>query len=414
MITPSFSLTATERVLPKLALDFTTASLDPRVTFTRTTGVSNPATYVNSSGYVTSATNNQPRFDYNPITLVCKGLLIEESRANLCLYSEDISQSPWAFTRSSYSLDAAVSPANTTTADKLIENTAASNTHYVATTFAGTAGTTYTASIFLKAGERTQFRLRFTGTASFADVYFDLSAGTILATVAGSGTITSYGNGWYRCTITGASDLTGTCSFINYLCVGGTSIYTGNGSSGVYLWGAQLEAGAFATSYIPTTTTALTRNADLASMTGTNFSDWYNASEGTFLSSFNKVQNAYNYPFSVGDGTNNKFIQIASNAGGLTIIPAITDTTAQTSFSFTPVVGRNTAAIAYKENDIAACCNGNAVQTDILATIPTVNRMAIGKNVYFSIYLNSTVEEIYYFPQRLTNSEVQAITKWNT
>ena len=82
MITPSFALTATERVLPKLALDFTTASLDPRVTFTRTTGASNPATYFNSSGVLTAATNNQPRFDYNPVSLVCKGLLIEESRTN--------------------------------------------------------------------------------------------------------------------------------------------------------------------------------------------------------------------------------------------------------------------------------------------------------------------------------------------
>ena len=83
MITTSFGLTATERVLPKLALDFTTASLDSRVTFTRTTGASNPATYVNSSGAITAATNNQPRFDFNPVTLVCKGLLIEESRRNL-------------------------------------------------------------------------------------------------------------------------------------------------------------------------------------------------------------------------------------------------------------------------------------------------------------------------------------------
>ena len=77
MITPAFGLTATERVLPRLALDFTTASLDPRITFTRTTGASNPATYIDSSGVITAATNNQPRFDYDPVTLVCQGLLIE-------------------------------------------------------------------------------------------------------------------------------------------------------------------------------------------------------------------------------------------------------------------------------------------------------------------------------------------------
>ena len=74
MITPGFSLTATEKVLPKLALDFTTASLDAKVTFTRTTDATHPATYTNSSGLITSATDNAPRFDYNPLTLACKGL----------------------------------------------------------------------------------------------------------------------------------------------------------------------------------------------------------------------------------------------------------------------------------------------------------------------------------------------------
>ena len=111
MITPSFSLTATERVLPKLALDFTTASLDSRITFTRTTGASNPAAFVNSSGYITAATNDQPRFDYNPVTLACKGLLIEESRANLLLQSENFSTT-WTNFASSESLESVTNPTN--------------------------------------------------------------------------------------------------------------------------------------------------------------------------------------------------------------------------------------------------------------------------------------------------------------
>jgi hypothetical protein len=95
MITPSFGLTATERVLPKLALDFTTASLDSRVTFTRATGASNPATYIDSNGYVTATSDNQPRFDHNPITLACKGLLIEESRTNLLKHSDAFGNAIW-------------------------------------------------------------------------------------------------------------------------------------------------------------------------------------------------------------------------------------------------------------------------------------------------------------------------------
>ena len=84
MITPSFALTATERVLPRMALDFTTATLDPRVTFTRT---GDTATVTNSSGVITAINANLPRFDFDPTTLVCKGLLIEEARTNLLLNS---------------------------------------------------------------------------------------------------------------------------------------------------------------------------------------------------------------------------------------------------------------------------------------------------------------------------------------
>jgi len=94
MITPSFSLTATERVLPKLALDFTTANLDPRITFTRS---GSTATRVNSSGYIEAVAANIPRFDFNPTTLVCNGLLIEDSRTNICLQSEDLSNASWSW-----------------------------------------------------------------------------------------------------------------------------------------------------------------------------------------------------------------------------------------------------------------------------------------------------------------------------
>jgi hypothetical protein len=92
MITPSFSLTSTERVLPSMALDFTTANLDSRVTFTRT---GNTATVVNSSGNVVGINADLPRFDYDPIALTCKGLLIEESRTNLIPYSSDFNDASW-------------------------------------------------------------------------------------------------------------------------------------------------------------------------------------------------------------------------------------------------------------------------------------------------------------------------------
>ena len=122
MITPSFALTATERALPKLALDFTTASLDSRITFTRSLGT---ATVVNSSGNVVTVAADTPRFDYSPITLVCKGLLIEEARTNIVTYSEDCrdtadagSTRPWSyFANTSVTPDNITSPNGATDAD---------------------------------------------------------------------------------------------------------------------------------------------------------------------------------------------------------------------------------------------------------------------------------------------------------
>ena len=153
MITPSFGLTATERVLPKLALDFTTASLDARVTFTRTTGASNPATYTNSSGVVTAATNNEPRFDYDPVALTCKGLLIEETRSNIVNYSDDFANAAWLKLNATITSNAITAPDGTNTADKLVD-TVADNVHVVYRSPTVVDGAVYTLSVYAKAAER--------------------------------------------------------------------------------------------------------------------------------------------------------------------------------------------------------------------------------------------------------------------
>jgi len=264
------------RVTPKVELDFTTASLDSRITFARTTSATNPATFVNSSGVTSAATNNAPRFDYNPITLVCRGLLIEQSRANVCLQSSNFATSWNASGSATIGVDAINSPDGTQNADKLIEFTNTGQ-HAVLQAIAVSSATSYTVSIYAKKGERESIALRLIGTSTYAQAYFNLLAGTVTPST-GTASIVAMPNGWYRCIITGTSDSTTTNIYVN---IGQTatstsiSSYTGDGVSGVYIWGAQLEAGAFVTSYIPTTTTSLTRNADVATITGTNFSNWW-------------------------------------------------------------------------------------------------------------------------------------------
>lgn len=284
MITPSFGITATERVLPKLALNFTTALLDSRVTFTRTTGVSNPATYVNSIGYITAATNNQPRFDYDPVTLACKGLLVEESKTNLILQSSAFNTT-WTATNALVSTDVTTSPDGTTNADKIIPNVGATDGRVVQSITGLTSGIPYTFSVYAKANELTSLNVVHNTTGTYTNNIFNLLTG---GTTPGAGSIltcTAAGNNWYRCTITATTNTTSASFQLR-------AVGTGNAAKGLYLWGAQFENKICASSYIPTTTTTITRNADVVNVEGTNFSNFYNTNAGTWFVRTNACNSA--------------------------------------------------------------------------------------------------------------------------
>jgi len=373
MITPSFGLTATERVLPKLALDFTTANLDSRVTFTRTTNATNPATYIDSSGLLVSASNNEPRFDYDPVTLVCRGLLIEESRANLIAYSNDFNSWP---TKTNVTLTTGIDdPAGGTSAITLT-STAANGVLQITVT--GTTATNYTSSIWIR---------RRTGTGNIS-----LRAATTQTRLV---TPTS---SWTRVSTTGLSDSTTIRIAVNIVTSG----------DAVDIYGAQLEAGAFATSYIPTTTTALTRNADVATMTGTNFSDWFNATQGTFVTQ--AMSPSTFVPAHADNGTAGVSISTRSRASGVSGTAAsvanISEQLTATNFTF---AATNKVALAFKENDFAWSLNGATPATDTSGTLPTVDRMRFGSDVTSTF--SGHLQKVFFYPQRLTTAEVQAFSK---
>ena len=412
MITPSFSLTATERVLPKLALDFTTASLDSRVTFTRTTGASNPATYVNSSGVVTVATNNQPRFDYDPVTLACKGLLIEESRTNLMTYSSDYSNAIWG-TKSGISLASGVAAPDVSTST-LVENTSA-GTRYVGQTATVTTATAYTATVYMKKGTTNIGAMSVVESPNQGFWTFDLNTGVVgnnvVSSKASTASITDAGGGWYRCSITITTAATSIS--VRILPVTSVSVATGAVGDNINVWGAQLEAGAFATSYIPTTTAALTRNADVATMTGTNFSDWFNASEGTFACKFqlkSTSQVSTSMLSANGGSTNNRIeIGLRSTGTNVSVVTVSAATTAILDFG-SPTTNVTNQTIAYKENSFAGAKNGGTIGTDSAGTIPTVSVLDIGSRAS-SAFCNGWIQNVNYWPQRVTNNEAQAFSK---
>lgn len=262
-------------ISPSLSFDFTAGSLDPRITFTRS---GDTATTTNSFGYIAASLADTPRFDFDPVTLACKGLLIEGQQTNLLLRSRQFTFASWTKTNTLFDIDAAISPDGTQNSEKIIA-TVTNGQHRVDQLATVTSGVTYTLSVYAKAAEYPRIWLRTANDR--ASALFDLTTGQISQLVLGSALITPAGNGWYRCSVTGVATTTGSAinARIN-IATASSESFAGDGVSGVFVWGAQLEAGAAPTSYIPTTTATVIRNADVATVTGTNFSDFWQATRG--------------------------------------------------------------------------------------------------------------------------------------
>jgi hypothetical protein len=242
-------------IRPTLNLDFANSqAVDSRITFTRASA----ATLTDAQGILKTIRDNKPRIDFNGNTGECRGLLIEEQRTNLVTYSEEFSYG-WGKTASSVIPNIIVAPNGTITASKLVEDTTAAVYHYTqrgAPLGGSVDSSPYVFSIFAKAGERNRLRLFDNNQNTSGDSTFNLSTGTV---VQGTGTITSVGNGWYRCTIYPLKNYSTNSNVFVLLDNGSTSSYTGNGTSGLFIWGAQIEAGTFPTSYVPSTTTFTSR-----------------------------------------------------------------------------------------------------------------------------------------------------------
>jgi hypothetical protein len=186
----------------------------------------------------------------------------ESTATNLLTYSEQFDNAAWTKTRSTVSANAETAPDGQATADKLVEDGTASNNHYAYTLATIAATTVYTWSIYAKAGERTWLGMSaYDGSTHLT--YFNLSAGTVGTNASGNtASIESIGDGWYRCVITRTSGAGTTGAIECYLAEGDSDItFSGDGTSGLYLWGAQLEAGSTVTSYYPTTSSSATRPA---------------------------------------------------------------------------------------------------------------------------------------------------------
>jgi len=375
---------------PAFNLDLLSGSLAPEVTFTR---VGNTATVFNSSGCIETVNADTARFDYDPLTLECKGLLIEESRTNILTNSEDFSTWPTK-TNVTIAVDQINAPTNTQVADK-IEETAATGSHLIFKNNSVVSGTTYTCSVFLKKGERFKARLLTLSSLDYTEADFDLDLGT----ATGSGKITSAGNGWYRCSITTTANTTSANGrfYIYVLNDSGVASYAGILGYGIYVFGAQVEAGVFSTSYISTGATAVTRNPDVATITGTNFSDFWQASKGgaqvqAIPSTVSGIRPLVQYD----DGTADNIIALRGNASNPEL-QVVDGGAPQVQLDAGTIVANTPYSLTgwWQTNDCKARQNSGATVSDTTATIPTVTQARLGSDG--TNYLNGHLASVSYY-----------------
>jgi hypothetical protein len=202
--------------------------------------------------------------------------------------------------------------------------------------------------------------------------------------------------------------------FIGLVDGSNNATYTGDGTSGIYLWGAQLEAGAFPTSYIPTTTATVTRSADVCSISGSNFSAWYRQDEGTVFAELQPQTTANHAHIGFDDGSNERWRigWLTANGSNLVMVDGgVVQMNAQTSANDTwPVNSRRKAAAAYKVDDIAMSLQGSIPIVDTSATLPTPVKMTIGA-AEATTQMTGTIRRLTYWPTRMPNSTLQAVTQ---
>jgi hypothetical protein len=379
------------------AIEVWGAQLEQRSTVTAYT----PTTTQAITNYVPTlltAPAGSPRFDHNPTTGESLGLLLEEQRTNLFQRSEEFNDSYWE--KSSLGIasspivtaNTAIAPNGTLTADEIFFNcvdiTSSANRSFVrrVVTIANTSQ--YAWSFWIKAADAESVgkTLRVVGENSGIAVTITLTSS------------------WSRISNVGTSSST---SGTYILETRGT--VTSSATARIHLWGAQLELGSFATSYIPTVASQVTRSADAASMTGANFTSWYRADEGTLYADINPRALATTSGISINDNTVSNRIRLTTatvtNQAAVT-----TDGVAQAALNGgTPVVDTNMRlTLGYKTNDFGLSLNGGTVATDTLGTLPVVNQLQIGAESTGRGSL--TVKKVAYYPAKLTSAQLQAIT----
>ncbi len=406
-------LTGRRVPLPSLDLNLLSGSLPAGVTFTRAAG---PATYFNSAGTLQTAGTNVARFDADPVTHAPLGLLIEETRTNLILQSQFAAT--WTVTGSTLTANVVASPDGGTTAARLQEDGTNGN-HFTAQSITKAASSlTYAVTAFFKQGVGTrniQFLIDDGGGTNGVAGTVNPSTGAIVSAIAAigagfSGTpfvVTALLNGWYRFTFTVTTNTATTIRAVLFMASGGSTAYQGDNASNVQTYGFQTELGGFPTSYMPTTTVATTRAAELALISPV---PGYLGPASTMAAEAMApaLPGKSVTLLSLTDAVPNK-ITLFTNAGN---IPAMF-----TSTGLNQTLGASIAANvvnkiggAFANASQRGAFNG-AITNASIATIPqAATTLCVGSDLTGG-QSNSWIRRVRYWPQALNATQLQQVTR---
>jgi len=367
------------------------------------------ATRVNEEGLIETMGANVPRLDYSGGG--CPVLLTEGQRTNLLPYSSDFSNASWDTSRiETPYISGVVSPDGTLNAYTLEMSSGQTNGGGVFKTGISISGDN-SFSVFAKKKTSKYLALGDTGLTSNA-VYFDLENGVVGTTYNATGEIQDFGNGWYRCTM--KYTLTSSnAKFIYQSNIDGTTLGGVVGGDSIYIYGAQLEAGSYPTSYIKTEGSAVTRNGD--QVFGAGDASTFNDSEGVLMVDISALAAAPTRAITIGDGTNSNRIQFYYNSSNVLNGNVINVGSQVTGFSYSGDSNiPNKVALKYKVNDFSFWVNGFKIAVDTNGITPVgLNELQFNNGAGASPFYGKT-SQIQYFNTVLTDSELETLTSWTS
>jgi len=357
-----------------------------------------------------------PRLDYYTSggTAGCPALLVEASAQNVALRSAGMEVSG-TWQRSNISVTTGItSPEGLATAFEIVESSdVTAQTHELAQSgLSVVSGTSYTFSLFIKAGTNNRnLRLAF-GSANFVGspvATFNPVSGSVVASGDCVASVENYGNGWFRCRMTATADVAGTSFFGVYPTSGTAFSYIGNGSGSVQVWGAQVEASSIATSYIPTTTAAVTRNADVVTLSGA-VSGCIGQTEGTIYWDIAAVGGVLtgtgNPEFGVRNEAFTNWIGLTSNGTANPFRITARTTAGSSLINYQVNIASGKAALAWSSAGLVLYVNGVSVATSATNPNFSFSRADIGNTSTMPFKANAFA----LYTTRLTNAELAALT----